>query len=193
MSHKASPIIVSSSSEDNSDQDSEALEGEEDARRILPPNLHPSLCNLGDDVAVDEQHQAISLNAWPQEMEWGWALRQPMRLRREPLKMVRCIPPRRSYLSGGAVAPPGRRGARMSSLGTMSSTPLVAEGQIMKVAKTRRQPSRRRGSGPPGTSKCLIPYSRYSSAIGLLRQPFSDAGSMVVVRRRRRRLPLERR
>ncbi|KAE8774146.1 hypothetical protein D1007_53573 [Hordeum vulgare] len=52
-SHRGSSIVVSSSHEDRSDQDSEVIEREEDAGQIPPPNLHLSLHNLGDDIATD--------------------------------------------------------------------------------------------------------------------------------------------
>ncbi|KAE8809001.1 hypothetical protein D1007_14427 [Hordeum vulgare] len=72
-SHKGSSIAVSFSSENGSDQDSEATEGEEDAGRIPPLNLHPSLHNLKDEVAADERRHAIPLGPWPQEKQRGQA------------------------------------------------------------------------------------------------------------------------
>ncbi|KAE8794171.1 hypothetical protein D1007_31044 [Hordeum vulgare] len=55
-SHKGSSIAVSSSGEEDNNKDLEVTEGEEDVGRILPSNLHPSLCNLGDDIATNERH-----------------------------------------------------------------------------------------------------------------------------------------
>ena len=52
--HKGSPIIVSYSGEDDNNQDSEATKEEEDIVRIPPPNLHPSVNDLGDDATPDE-------------------------------------------------------------------------------------------------------------------------------------------
>ncbi|KAE8815040.1 40S ribosomal protein S5-1 [Hordeum vulgare] len=83
-SHRGSSIMVSSSDEDNSDQDSEETEEEEEADEVPPPNLHPSLCNLRDNDAMDERRQVILLGPWPQDKEWGHATWQPMRRRREP-------------------------------------------------------------------------------------------------------------
>ncbi|KAE8809111.1 hypothetical protein D1007_14289 [Hordeum vulgare] len=57
--HRGSSIAVSSLGEDDNDQDSEATEGEQNVGRIPLPDLHPSLRNLGDDVAADERRRAI--------------------------------------------------------------------------------------------------------------------------------------
>ncbi|KAE8774386.1 hypothetical protein D1007_53218 [Hordeum vulgare] len=58
-SYKGSPMAVMSSGDVDNDHDSKAMKVDEYVGWIPLPNLHPSLRNLGDDVAADEQQMEI--------------------------------------------------------------------------------------------------------------------------------------